>query len=231
VDRQRELVTLERLERRRGETWPGLWLAPLLTLVAQAFLLGVLADENVGWLARAAVLVAAVAGCLAAIWSVLRAHAREVQYAEAIAAISSGASDGRHPDLRPSALPRPHRRRRAPAPADAAPAEHAEPVPAPEAETTVTENVADEGETAVLDATPPPAKKVPLASAPTPAPEMPTPSPGRNAEDEPKGWVARWDRHLVWWAAGDSHAKAYMAWTATLALFLLADVAVYLSAV
>ena len=44
--------------------------------------------------------------------------------------------------------------------------------------------------------------------------------------EEREEWVARWDRHLVWWASGETHAKAYMAWTATLALFALADVAV-----
>jgi hypothetical protein len=196
-------VTLERLERRRGDTWQGIWLAPLIAIVAQAFLLGVLVDENIGWLARAAVLVAAVATSLSAIWSVLRAHAREVQYSEAIAAL-----DPDEPDIRPAALSRPQRRRtKEPA------AEESE--AAAEAATTVDATPASEGETAVLDATPPP----------------PT-SPGRaDKDDESEGWVSRWDRHLVWWASGETHAKTYMAWTATLALFLLADVAVYLSAV
>jgi hypothetical protein len=210
VDRQRELVTLERLERRRGDTWQGMWLAPLIAIVAQAFLLGVLVDENIGWLARAAVLVAAVATSLSAIWSVLRAHAREVQYSEAISEWT-GESDGYHPDLRPSALSRPHRRRRPAAPAEEKPDESEA---AAEAATTVDATPASEGETAVLDATPPP-----------------PPSRPEGDEDGPEGWVDRWDRHLVWWATGDAHAKAYMGWTATLALFVLADVAVYLSAV
>src|SRR5882757_9181348 len=110
VDRQVELLTLERLERRRGETSAGLWLAPLLTIVAQGFLLLVLADEGVGWLARAAVLVAALAANLAAIWSVLRAHAREVQYSEAIDAELAAIAVGDYADIRPAALARPRRR-------------------------------------------------------------------------------------------------------------------------
>jgi hypothetical protein len=249
MDRQRELVTLERLERRRGDTWQGLWLAPLATIVAQAFLFGVLADERIGWLARVAVLVAAVASCLAAIWSVLRAHAREVQLSEAIADWTEG-SDGYHPDLRPSALSRPRRRRPAapgaaattpsggptdaadstgpaagesPAPTDAeAPAEGA----APEAETeTVGETAESEGKTEVLDPVPPAAAK------PPPAPTSASRRSGSPDAEEREEWVARWDRHLVWWASGETHAKAYMAWTATLALFALADVAVLLSCV
>ena len=100
VDKQPELLTLERLERRRGETWQGLWLAPLLTIVAQGFLLIVLGEEAVGWLARAAVLAAALVANLAAIWSVLRAHAREVQYSEAIDAELAATAVGDYADVR-----------------------------------------------------------------------------------------------------------------------------------
>ena len=110
MDRQPELLTLQRLERRRGETWQGLWLAPLLTVVGQGFLLIVLADEAVGWLGRAAVLAAALAANLAALWSVLRAHAREVQYSEAIDAELEATADGDYADVRAAALARPRRR-------------------------------------------------------------------------------------------------------------------------
>ena len=55
----------------------------------------------------------------------------------------------------------------------------------------------------------------------------------KSGERKPKRehWVSRWDRHIAWWAAGETHAKAYMAWAATLGLFMLADVAAYLATV
>jgi hypothetical protein len=219
VDRQVELLTLERLERRRGETWPGLWLAPLLTIVAQAFLLLVLADEGVGWLARAAVLVAALAANLAAIWSVLRAHAREVQYSEAIDAELAAIAVGDYADVRPAALARPRRRHPSAAPprpaAEAAEADEEEPE---EAELAAESGPDTEDETRIIDPTP-----------------TPPPPPVTGVDEDPpeprEDWVRRWDRHLTWWASGESHAKAYMAWAATLALFMVADVAILLAAV
>jgi hypothetical protein len=220
VDRQPELLTLERLERRRGETWQGLWLAPLLTIVAQGFLLIVLSDEGVGWLARAAVLAAALAANLAAVWSVLRAHAREVQYSEAIDAELAATAVGDYADVRAAALARPSRRRRAASRAATAPEPSAAETSAAAAEdeapptTAAGDSEGDgEGETAILD--------------PTPTPPPPTEEPRPERED----WVQRWDRHLVWWAAGESHAKSYMAWVAALAVFMLADVAVYLGSI
>jgi hypothetical protein len=216
VDRP-ELLTLERLERRRDETWQGLWLAPLLTIVAQGFLLIVLSDETVGWLARAAVLAAALAANLAAVWSVLRAHAREVQYSEAIDAEVAATADGDYADVRAAALARPSRRRPTPASTRPAPAsveveveveiEVEEPQPA------AATGPDGEGETELLD--------------PNPTPPPPSDAPAAPRED----WVHRWDRHLVWWAAGESHTKSYMAWIGTLAVFMLADVAVYLGSV
>lgn len=220
MDRQPELLTLERLERRRGETWQGLWLAPLLTIVAQGFLLIVLSDEGVGWLARAAVLAAALAANLAAVWSVLRAHAREVQYSEAIDAELAATAVGDYADVRAAALARPSRRRRAASRAATAPEPSAAETSAAAAEdeapptTAAGDSEGDgEGETAILD--------------PTPTPPPPTEEPRPERED----WVQRWDRHLVWWAAGESHAKSYMAWVAALAVFMLADVAVYLGSI
>ncbi|HYC80617.1 MAG TPA: hypothetical protein VEB65_02445 [Solirubrobacterales bacterium] len=208
-------MTLQRLESRRGETWQGLWLAPLLTIVAQGFLLLALADENVGWLARAAVLVAALGASLAAAWSVLRAHAREVQYSEAIDAELAATADGDYADVRAAALPRPRRRRPEATPARPA-AEQATDDPAEEPgdpQPATTTGPDEEGETAVVE--------------PDPTPPPPAPEP----REEREGWVARWDRHLVWWAAGETHAKSYMVWVAALGLFMLADVAVYLATV
>ena len=213
MDRQPELNTLERLEHRRGETWQGLWLAPLLTIVAQGFLLLVLADEGIGWLGRAAVLAAALGANLAAAWSVLRAHAREVQYSEAIDAELAATAVGDYADVRAAALARP--RRRAPEPAPAAESE-AEAVEEPAEPEPIAGAADGEDETAVID------------PDPTPAPTPPRP-PAEEPRQEREGWVARWDRHLVWWAAGETHAKSYMTWVSTLGLFMLADVAVYLA--
>jgi hypothetical protein len=220
-------MTLQRLESRRGETWQGLWLAPLLVIVAQAFLLLALADEGIGWLARAAVLAAALASCLAAAWSVLRAHAREVQYSEAIDGELAATADGDYADVRAAALPRPKRRPAAPA---ATGATGSDPTPLGKNPAAPLEDAGGleanpgdgapdtdgEGETAILDADP---------TAPTPPPPSEQPKPER------EGWVSRWDRHLVWWAAGETHAKSYMAWVATLGVFMLADVAVYLATI
>jgi hypothetical protein len=218
VDRQPELNTLERLEHRRGETWQGLWLAPLLTIVAQGFLLLVLSDEGIGWLGRAAVLAAALGANLAAAWSVLRAHAREVQYSEAIDAELAVTAVGDYADVRAAALARP--RRRAPEPPPAAePEPGAEPIAvAADSEPAIAGGADGEDETAVID------------PDSTPAP-TPPPPPAEEPRPEREGWVARWDRHLVWWAAGETHAKSYMAWVGALGLFLLADVAVYLATV
>ena len=210
-------MTLERLEHRRGETWQGLWLAPLLTIVAQGFLLLVLAAEGVGWLARAAVLAAALAANLSAAWSVLRAHAREVQYSEAIDAELAATAESDYADVRAAALARPRRRR--PEPPSARPAAEAE-----------TENAAkDPKEPGPVAAVGPDGDDETAVLDPNPTP--PPPPPAEEAREEREGWVARWDRHLVWWAAGETHAKSYMVWVATLGLFMLADVAVYLAAV
>lgn len=247
MDRPSELLTLERLERRRSETWLGLWLAPLLTILAQALLLGVLADERVGWLARAAVLAAALGAALAALWSLLRAHAREVQYSEAIDAELAATAERDYADIRPAALARPRRRGPNPVPprpepetgeseavppvepaapaATAAPETEEKPAsavgPNPGAEAAADADGDDGGETAVIDPdpTPPPRDATP---PPPPAPERKPPR---------EHWVSRWDRHIAWWAAGETHAKAYMAWAAALGLFMLADVAAYLATV
>lgn len=224
-------MTLQRLESRRDETWQGLWLAPLLTIAGQGFLLLALSDENVGWLARAAVLAAALGANLAATWSVLRAHAREVQYSEAIDAELAATAVGDYADVRAAALPRPRRRSPESALPGQEPVDDTEPAPArpgaeretddPAAEPVAAEKSPaaaagdEEGETTVLEpdsvATPPP--------------------PAAEPREEREGWVSRWDRHLVWWAAGETHAESYMAWVAALGIFMLADVAVYLATV
>jgi hypothetical protein len=209
-------MTVQRLECRRGETWQGLWLAPLLTIVAQGFLLIALADETVGWLARAAVLAASLAANLAALWSVLRAHAREVQYSEAIDAELAATADGDYADVRAAALARPSRRRPTPAAAAVADVDptHVGQTPVTGGEEPATVGPDGEEETAIIDPDP-----------------TPPPAPAEEPRRPREGWVVRWDRHLTWWAAGETHAKSYMAWSATLLVFMLADIAVYVGTV
>jgi hypothetical protein len=62
-----------------------MWLAPVLVIAAQAFLLQVLSTENLGWVARSMVLAAGVVATIAALVTLARGRAREVEYSEAIA--------------------------------------------------------------------------------------------------------------------------------------------------
>lgn len=78
-----------------------MWLAPVITMAAQAFLLQIISNQSLPHAARLWVLLAGVAATLAACWTVLRAHAREVQYSEEIWRRSKVLG---LPDVRPSAL-------------------------------------------------------------------------------------------------------------------------------
>lgn len=80
----RAQITLDQLEHRREDSSRAMWLAPGLTMAAQAFLLQVLANGDLSKQARSLVLVAAVVSTTAAFWSLARARAREVQYSEEI---------------------------------------------------------------------------------------------------------------------------------------------------
>jgi hypothetical protein len=81
-------ITIEQLELRREDSSRALWLAPVLTMAAQAFLLQVLSQGSICQGARAAVLVAGLLSTLAALWSLLRARSREVLFSEATASYS-----------------------------------------------------------------------------------------------------------------------------------------------
>jgi hypothetical protein len=96
-------LTIEQLERRREDSSSALWLAPVLTMAAQAFLLQILSRESLGQAARASVLAAGLLSTVAALWSLLRARSREVLYSEAIADYLEQAG---LPDVRPGALRR-----------------------------------------------------------------------------------------------------------------------------
>jgi hypothetical protein len=103
VDHWTRFVTLiDHLERRRAVSDQAMWLAPVLVVAGQAFLLQVLSTDSLGALARAPVLLAGLVATLAALVALLRGHAREVEYSEAIAHYTDGAG---FPELR-SELPR-----------------------------------------------------------------------------------------------------------------------------
>lgn len=76
-----------------GFTWQG----PSLTLVVQAFLLGVLTDDTVGWTVATAVAVAGVLACGMAMYALWLLHDREVHYSERVAdhALALGLGDPR----------------------------------------------------------------------------------------------------------------------------------------
>ncbi len=100
MNERRDPDALQALESRRAESTRAILLAPLLALLLQPFLLIALGNENVGWLARLAVLAAAWGALLAAIWTMLRSRAREAQFE---AELEAAGIEG----LRPEALPRP----------------------------------------------------------------------------------------------------------------------------
>jgi hypothetical protein len=100
---ERALVTLGQLEQRRSENDRAMWLAPVITMAAQAFLLQILSDRSVPLGARLAVLLAGAAATLAACWTLLRAHSREVLYSETIQLRSRELG---LVDVRPGELPR-----------------------------------------------------------------------------------------------------------------------------
>jgi hypothetical protein len=84
-----------------------MWQAPVIMIAAQAFLLQIVADEGIDWWARLIVLVAVVVAALAAGFTLLRGHAREVQFSEEIATDldRSGIPGVRPPELEALAAP------------------------------------------------------------------------------------------------------------------------------
>jgi hypothetical protein len=106
VPGDRDQIKLKQLEQRRVNNDRAMWLAPVITMAAQAFLLQVISDPKVGFGGRFAVLTAGIAATLAAIWTIVRGRSREVLYSEAIQeqAVALGLDD-----VRPAALKRPPR--------------------------------------------------------------------------------------------------------------------------
>jgi len=94
---------LDHLEQRRAGLDVAMWQAPALTFAAQAFLLQVLTNENVHWVARIFILAAGVASSVAALASLIRGRAREVLYSDALASYFEAFG---LPDTRPARLPR-----------------------------------------------------------------------------------------------------------------------------
>jgi hypothetical protein len=102
-DPGRTATFLPLLESRRTSADQGMWQAPTLTIAAQAFLLTVLTDESISNGVRRWILVAGIAACVAAIFSLVRLRAREILFSEAIAEACYKAG---LPDPRPFHLPR-----------------------------------------------------------------------------------------------------------------------------
>jgi hypothetical protein len=88
---------LELLESRRTTIDQGMWQAPSLSLVAQAFLISVLIQGHVPLGTRIVVFAAGLSTSVAALLGLLRGRAREMQYSEAIAYYSGTEI----PDVRP----------------------------------------------------------------------------------------------------------------------------------
>jgi hypothetical protein len=84
-DEQRtQALTL--LESRRLAIDQSMWQAPTLTLVAQAFLLGVLTDQNVGWVVAAVVAGAGVVAVGVAMLALWLLHDRELDFGRRVEA-------------------------------------------------------------------------------------------------------------------------------------------------
>jgi hypothetical protein len=83
--RERDAFTLDALERWRSEFNAATWQAPTLTIAGQAFLLNVLATDELDETARLAVLIAGLLAIVAAVWALWRLLARERLYSVAIA--------------------------------------------------------------------------------------------------------------------------------------------------
>lgn len=72
------------LEGRRLAIDGFMWQGPTLTLVVQAFLLGVLTDDEVGWTVATAIAVAGVLACLTAMYALWLLHDRERHFSERV---------------------------------------------------------------------------------------------------------------------------------------------------
>jgi hypothetical protein len=81
-DWDRFVVLSDHLKRRRNDSSQAMWLAPVLVITGQAFLLEVLSR---GGPARGWVLAVGIAACAAGVVTLGRGRAREMEYAEAIA--------------------------------------------------------------------------------------------------------------------------------------------------
>ena len=79
------LALIDHLERQRAINNQAMWLAPVLVVAGQAFLLQVLSDGELATSARLVVLIAGLLASGAALLTLLRGRGREIQYSEAIA--------------------------------------------------------------------------------------------------------------------------------------------------
>jgi hypothetical protein len=75
---------LDLLDRRRAANDAAMWQAPVVLTAAQAFLLQVLANQEIGWAARLIVLVAGIGVTVAALLTLIRGRTREVEFSETV---------------------------------------------------------------------------------------------------------------------------------------------------
>jgi hypothetical protein len=83
-DNDRALTKLHLLENRRLAIDQSTWQGPTLTLVVQAFLLGVLTDDGVGWAVASAVAAAGISASLVSMLALWLLHDREAHYGERV---------------------------------------------------------------------------------------------------------------------------------------------------
>jgi hypothetical protein len=80
----RALAALTLLEGRRQEHAAAMWQAPSLTFVAQAFLLGVLTRESVGWAVAISIAAAGVIATFTAMYALWLLSDREGHFGERV---------------------------------------------------------------------------------------------------------------------------------------------------
>ena len=90
AQRARAMAALTLLEGRRQELAGAMWQAPSLTFVAQAFLLGVLTRETVGWAVAIPIAAAGVIATLTAMYALVLLRDREVHFGERVRSLALG---------------------------------------------------------------------------------------------------------------------------------------------
>jgi hypothetical protein len=88
AQRARAMAALTLLEGGRQEHAAAMWQAPSLTFVAQAFLLGVLTREGVGWAVAISIAAAGVIATLTAMYALWLLSDREGHFGERVKSLA-----------------------------------------------------------------------------------------------------------------------------------------------